>query len=56
MLRAKRLAAVLFILLAVPAATHAQQLGTIAGAVRDTSGGVLPGVTVKVASGLLQRV
>jgi hypothetical protein len=44
-------------LLAAPAAIHAQQLGTIAGAVRDTSGGVLPGVTVEVASpALIEKV
>ena len=54
---AKRAAAVLVALLAVPAATHAQQLGTIAGAVRDTSGAVLPGVTVEVASpALIEKV
>ena len=54
---ANRVAAVLFMLLAVPAATFAQQLGTIAGAVRDTSGAVLPGVTVEVASpALIEKV
>jgi hypothetical protein len=54
---AKRVAAVLFLLLAAPAATYAQQLGTIAGAVRDTSSGVMPGVTVEVASpALIEKV
>ena len=39
----------------VPAAAHAQ--GSIAGAVRDTSGAVLPGVTVEVASpALIEKV
>jgi len=52
-----RVAAVLFVLVAVPAATYAQQLGTIAGAVRDTSGAVMPGVTVEVASpALIEKV
>jgi hypothetical protein len=42
----------LVFLLFVGGATHglAQTLGTIAGAVKDTSGAVLPGVTVEVAS------
>jgi hypothetical protein len=53
----KRVAVVLLLLLAMPAATFAQQLGTIAGAVKDTSGAVLPGVTVEVASpALIERV
>src|SRR5687767_3129706 len=54
---AKQVAAVLFVLLVVPAGAYAQQLGTIAGAVRDTSGGVMPGVTVEVASpALIEKV
>src|ERR671919_585754 len=54
---ARPLAAVLFLLLAAPAATYAQQLGSIAGAVRDTSGAVMPGVTVEVASpALIEKV
>lgn len=44
---AARLMVVLFVLL-VPALVYAQ--GEIAGVVRDTSGAVLPGVTVEVAS------
>ena len=36
--------------LAFAASSHAQTLGTIAGVVKDTSGAVLPGVTVEVAS------
>jgi hypothetical protein len=36
--------------LAVAASGRAQTLGTVAGAVKDTSGAVLPGVTVEVAS------
>jgi len=36
--------------LVVPIVSHAQGLGTIAGIVKDTSGAVLPGVTVEVAS------
>ena len=39
-----------FMLLAIAAAGHAQTLGTIAGVVRDTSGAILPGVNVEVAS------
>src|SRR5919106_1460483 len=37
--------------LLLPALAHAQ--GTIAGTVRDTSGGVLPGVTVEASSPVL---
>ena len=36
--------------LSVAVSGRAQTLGTIAGAVKDTSGAVLPGVTVEVAS------
>ena len=43
-------------LLLLPAAAGAQGLGAIAGVVRDTSGGVLPGVTVEAASpALIER-
>ena len=43
--------------LAVPVASSAQGLGTIAGVVRDSSGAVLPGVTVEVASpALIEKV
>jgi hypothetical protein len=41
---------VVLLFLAGAAAGHAQTLGTVAGAVKDTSGAVLPGVTVEVAS------
>jgi hypothetical protein len=44
-------------LLAVPVFGWAQALGTVAGAVRDTSGAVLPGVTVEAASpALIEKV
>jgi hypothetical protein len=39
----------------IPAATHAQTTGTIAGTVRDASGAVLPGATVTVTGRALQR-
>src|SRR3989441_11565738 len=42
---------VLLILLLLPAAAHAQ--GAITGVVKDTSGAVLPGVTVEAASPVL---
>ncbi len=46
---------VLGVLLGVPAAVHAQSSG-IAGVVRDSSGGILPGVTVEAASpALIER-
>jgi hypothetical protein len=35
-----------FALLVVPVLAHAQTSGTIAGEVKDGTGGVLPGVTV----------
>jgi hypothetical protein len=41
------------ILLAGSTAAYAQQLGTVAGVVKDASGAVLPGVTVEVASPVL---
>src|SRR5262245_36582605 len=41
----------------LPAHAWAQAAGSIAGAVRDASGGVLPGVTVEVASpALIEKV
>ena len=44
-------------LAAVPAPSLAQGLGAIAGVARDASGGVLPGVTVEVASpALIEKV
>ena len=40
-----------------PIAAHAQQTSGIAGAVRDTSGAVLPGVTVEASSpALIEKV
>src|SRR5215831_16246384 len=61
MLGARRLgliAAAAVWMLSVPAATFAQQTnGGIAGAARDTSGAVLPGVTVEASSSvLIERV
>ena len=48
---------VLFLILAAPRVSHAQNLGTIAGAAKDTSAAVLPGVTVEVASpALIEKV
>ncbi|HWM28932.1 MAG TPA: TonB-dependent receptor, partial [Woeseiaceae bacterium] len=44
----RTLVPVLFCLIAAPA--FAQQTGTLSGVVRDAQGGVLPGVTVSVAS------
>ena len=44
-------------MLTLPAWAVAQQAGGIAGAVRDTSGAVLPGVTVEAASpALIEKV
>src|SRR5678815_4054014 len=40
-------------LLAVPCTSAGQVLGSIAGNVKDTSGAVLPGVTVEAASPVL---
>ncbi len=43
--------------LIVPSLTYAQALGTIAGAVKDASGAVLPGVTVEASSpALIEKV
>src|SRR4030095_7871206 len=46
----KRLVSVILFLLLVPTWAAAQGLGTIAGAVKDASGAVLPGVTVEASS------
>src|SRR6266550_3051148 len=44
-------------LLIIPAAAHAQTQASITGAVKDASGGVLPGVTVEAASpALIEKV
>jgi hypothetical protein len=56
-MRATKVLVSTLLLLAVSATSYAQGLGTIAGVVRDASGGVLPGVTVEVASpALIERV
>lgn len=44
------IAGVTLVLVVLPAITEAQQASGIAGVVRDTSGGILPGVTVEVRS------
>ena len=50
-----KLGVVAAVVLSVPAAARAQ--GTITGVVRDTSGAVLPGVTVEAASpALIEKV
>ena len=46
----KRIAVLLCCALLVPAALYAQAQASIAGTVRDTSGAVLPGVTVEASS------
>src|SRR5262249_38217372 len=51
MTRTARMASALMAMLVVPAAAFAQ--ASIAGAVRDTSGAVLPGVTVEASSAAL---
>jgi hypothetical protein len=52
-----RLVLGILVLVAAPHASDAQGLGSIAGVVRDTSGGVLPGVTVEAASpALIEKV
>ena len=45
-----RLIAFCFTALAVAASVHAQSTGQISGTVRDSSGGVLPGVSVTVTN------
>ena len=47
---AKVVSLVAAVLLFIPGSLHAQELASIAGTVRDSSGGVLPGVTVEVTS------
>src|SRR5688500_18989717 len=46
---------VALVLVAAPHVSSAQGLGAIAGGVRDTSGAVLPGVTVEVTSPVLSE-
>jgi hypothetical protein len=44
-------------ILTIPTLTYAQALGTIAGAVKDASGAVLPGVTIEASSpALIEKV
>ncbi|MGC4084898.1 MAG: hypothetical protein QM736_22985 [Vicinamibacterales bacterium] len=51
MLNSLRMGLFALVCLAVgPAAVMAQTNGSIAGVVRDTSGGVMPGVTVEASS------
>lgn len=51
------IAGVTLLVLLAPAMAHAQQASGIAGAVRDTSGAVLPGATVEAASpALIEKV
>jgi hypothetical protein len=53
----RTVALAMFLLIALPAFTNAQGLGTIAGVARDTSGAVLPGVTVEVSSpALIEKI
>ena len=55
----KRLALMLAVLALLPAAARAQAVGgaSISGTVKDTSGAVLPGVTVEAASpALIEKV
>src|SRR4249919_384906 len=51
--RLQRSSALLLVLLLLPSAAYAQFAGAITGVVKDTSGGVLPGVTVEAASPVL---
>src|SRR6188768_2827008 len=50
MSRSLRAGALLGCLLLVPTLVHAQAQASIAGIVRDTSGAVLPGVTIEASS------
>src|SRR5687767_9153305 len=57
MMRAASVGSVLVFLLMRAASAHAQQTSGISGIVRDTSGAVLPGVTVEAASpALIEKV
>jgi hypothetical protein len=48
---------VLAVVVAFPVAAAAQQAGAIAGVVRDTTGAVLPGVTIEASSpALIEKV
>ena len=54
MLVMKRMAFVIALLVALPAAGYAQ--ASIAGSVKDSSGAVLPGVTVEASSPALIEI
>src|SRR4029078_12455511 len=55
MRRSLKISGLLGWIVLIPAAAHAQ--GSIAGVVKDTSGAVLPGVTVEAASpALIEKV
>jgi hypothetical protein len=55
--KTQTLALVAVVALLVPAGVSAQQAGAIAGVVRDTTGGVLPGVAVEASSpALIEKV
>jgi hypothetical protein len=57
MLRVRAALVALVALLIIPVAAHAQTLASITGVARDTSGAVLPGVTVEAASpALIEKV
>jgi hypothetical protein len=56
-MKSSRIAGLLMLAWLMPATVWAQASGTIAGLVRDTSGAVLPGVTVEVSSpALIEKV
>jgi len=57
MLRVRSALVAIAALLIIPVAAHAQTLASITGVARDTSGAVLPGVTVEAASpALIEKV
>ena len=51
----KRFVASVAVVLLLPVTTSAQSTSVIAGVVKDSSGGVLPCVTVEAASDALRR-
>lgn len=57
MIQGRTVAFALLVVMALPASSAAQGLGTIAGLVKDVSGAVLPGVSVEAASpALIEKV
>ena len=57
MLRVRAALVAIAALMILPVAAHAQTLASITGVARDTSGAVLPGVTVEAASpALIEKV